>query len=127
MSGFDWSVVLIIPVALRDKANLLACALGHDVLPGNTFAVPLSADGAEPASHFGCHTWAQASFVEMFQAAAQGSLPDIDWSEFGLTLEDVESIVAVLIVSAETTSDGAVHFAAVADAQGVERVEAGEG
>lgn len=119
MSGFDWSVVLIIPVALREKANLLACALGHDVLPGNTFAVPLSATGAEPASHFGCHTWAQTSFVEMFQAAAQGHLPEIDWSEFGLTLEDVQAIVAALIVSAETTSDGASHFAAAASGHGL--------
>lgn len=72
MSAFDWSVVLIVPATLREKANLLACALGHDQMPGNTFAVPLSADGADPASHYGCHTWAQESFVQMFQAAAQG-------------------------------------------------------
>lgn len=126
MSGFDWSVVLIIPAALREKANLLACALGHDQVPGRTFDVQLSADGAEPASHYGCHTWAQTSFVQMFEAAKQGALPDIEWSEFSLSVEDVQEVVAELIVSAEIGSDGAAHFAQVLAAQGLAKLQTPE-
>lgn len=110
---FDWSVVLICPAALQEKSNLLACALGHDVLPGNTFSVPLSADGNAPATHYGCHTVAQLSFVQMFQAAGQGQLPDIVWGDFGLTEADVWEVLGELIVSPRQDLSGREHFESV--------------
>ncbi|MFN3991242.1 MAG: hypothetical protein ACK4IS_13400 [Erythrobacter sp.] len=59
------SVVLIVPADLRDDANKLAELLGHGP---NNYSVPLSADGAEPATHYGLHTWAEQSFIELLAA-----------------------------------------------------------
>lgn len=56
MSGWALSIVMIVPANLKDVANRLSCALGHDVLSGNTFSMPLSSDGSEPATHFGYWT-----------------------------------------------------------------------
>lgn len=97
------SVVMLMPDALRDKANRLGCALGHDAspLPGNTFLRGLSADGSEPATHWGCHTWADQSFLGVLGAAQQGALPPVAWGDFGLTSQDVADVVAALIVSVD--------------------------
>lgn len=99
MSTFDTSLALVVPTALCEKANLLACALGHDTMPGNTFSVGLSPDGSEPATHWGCHSWVQQSFVATLAGAAQGQLPAVDWGEFGLTEKDVWAVLAYMVSS----------------------------
>lgn len=96
---YSISLALVVPAALRDKANRLSCALGHDTLPGSTYSAPLSSTGDEPATHYGCHAWVQPSFVDILAGAAQGTLPEIDWAEYGLTVEDVTAVVAGLIAS----------------------------
>jgi hypothetical protein len=110
MSAFDYSVVILCPAALQADGNLLACALGHDTLPGSTFSVPVSTDGAEPVAYYGCRTDAQQSFVDVFGAAAQGALPPIVWEDFGLTLERVAALLPVLIFDAVFVNERDGHF-----------------
>jgi hypothetical protein len=121
----DWtlSIVMIVPAELQDTANRLSCALGHDVLPGDTFSVPLSATGAEPATHYGCRTAAQQSFVDLLAEAGQGSLPDVAWEDFGLTEADVPAVLSALIIDVKPASEAQGHFEAVVGARGLVRVE----
>jgi hypothetical protein len=108
------SVVLIIPADLQADANMLAAVLGYDQAPGNTYSVRLSANGNEPISHYGCHTWAHPPFVQMISAARDhGVLPDLPWHP--LTADRVLAVCNALIVSARDDMSG--HFsAATADA-----------
>jgi hypothetical protein len=109
-SSFSYSVVLLLPATLQDKGNRLACALGYDELPGKTFIAPASADGVEPATHYGCHTWAQQSFVDTLNAAAQGQLPAVDWAAYGLTEPDMQGVVASLVVSVRVGGEPYQHW-----------------
>lgn len=96
------SLVLIIPAALRDKANALGVALGQG--PGN-FSVALSGDG-ETITHYGLlHQAASADFIGTIKAGQQGVLPDVQWSVFDLTVEDVAAVVSNLVVSVSPDSD----------------------
>ena len=97
--SYTISLALAVPAALRDKANRLSCALGHDTMPGSTYSVPLSPTGQEPATHYGCHAWVQPSFVEILAGASQGHLPEIDWADYDLTAGDVAAVVDGLIAS----------------------------
>lgn len=111
MSSWNLSIVMIVPAALQDTANRLSCALGHDVLPGNTFSVPLSSDGSEPATHYGCRTAAQQSFADLLTAAGGGTLPDdIVWGDFGLRTEDVPPLLASLIADVRSAGQADGHF-----------------
>lgn len=126
MSGWTLSIVMIVPAHLQEVANWLSCALGHDVLPGNTFSVPLSADGSEPATHFGCRTAAKQEFVGILTSAGQGDLPEIEWADFGLTIEDIATVLAGLIVDVRSASEVAGHFDEVLVANGLALVAPGE-
>lgn len=70
------SLVLIIPAALRAEANALGAALGHGP---DSYSVALSADGLEPATHYGLNFVDPApAFLDMIE---QGSPPpDLDFS-----------------------------------------------
>lgn len=120
----DWtlSIVMVVPAAQRDTANKLACALGHDVMPGRTFSVPLSSDGSEPATHYGCRTAAQQSFVDLLTAAGQGELPDVSWADFELTAGDIPAVLAALVIDVRPAGQIYGHFDAVLAAQGLARV-----
>ena len=120
----DWtlSIVMIVPADLREKANRLSCALDHDVLPVDTFSVPLSATGAEPATHYGCRTAAQQSFVDLLTAAGQGELPDVAWADYGLTEADIPTVLAALIIDVKPASEAQGHFGTVIGARGLVRM-----
>jgi hypothetical protein len=62
------------------QANLLAQTFGYG--PDN-FSVALSADGSEPATHYGGFASGGVSpaFVQLMTDAGQGNLPDIEWPE----------------------------------------------
>lgn len=122
MSGWSLSIVMIVPAALQDTANRLSCALGHDMLPGNTFSVPLSADGSEPATHYGCRTAAKQEFVDILTSAGTGDLPDIAWADFGLTVEDIAPVLAALIVDVRPAELASGHFDDVAEYSGLRRI-----
>lgn len=120
----DWtlSIVLIVPAHLQDKANRLSCALGHDVLPGNTFSVPLS-DNGEDVTHYGCRTTAKQEFVAILEAAGQGQLPpDFPLDEFGVTAQDVTDVLAAQIIDVRDASAMIGHFDDVLAATELQRI-----
>lgn len=94
-----FQIAMLLPVALQSKGNLLACALGHDQLPGQTFSVPVSSDGSEPITHYTVVSPVQQSFIDMLVGAKSGILPDIPWEDFGLSEEDVLEVISNLQVS----------------------------
>ena len=123
MTDWPFSIVLLIPAALQDRANRLSCALGYDELPGNTYSVPLSADGSEPATHYGCRSQAKQEFIDILEGAASGSLPDgLDLAAFDLTPTDVAPIMGALIWDARPADQMEGHFDAVTAAHGLQRV-----
>lgn len=117
------SIVMIVPAALRETANRLACALGHDELPGSTYSVPLSADGADPATHYGCRTAAQPSFAAILAAAGGGSLPEIDWAAYDLSEADIAAVLAGLIANVRPAQQADGHFDDVLAAHGLMRIQ----
>jgi hypothetical protein len=119
---YPYSVVLICPADLREQGNLLACAFGHDVLPGQTFSVAVSAGGGEPATHYGCRAIAQQSFIDLFTGAAQGQLPPIPWGDFGLTEADVLALLPALIFDARPAAQSEGQFDDVCTANGLARL-----
>lgn len=122
MSGWTLSIVMIVPAALQDAANRLSCALGHDVLPGNTFSVPLSEDGPEPATHYGCRTAAKQEFVDILTGAGAGDMPDAEWADYGLTVEDIAPVLAALIVDVRPAEQASGHFDEVAEDSDLRRI-----
>jgi len=96
------SVVMIIAAELQEKASLLECAIGKDEapLPGKTYVRPLSPDGSEPVTHWGCHTWETQAFLDGKEAAKSGDYPpSVDFAVYGLSKDDAHSAAAGLIVS----------------------------
>lgn len=112
----DWtlSIVLINPAELQDKANRLSCALGHDVMPGNTFSVPLSDNGTD-VTHYGCRTSAKQEFIDIMTGAETGQLPDVDWSEYNLTVHDIADILTQQILDVRDAGEMSGHFISVID------------
>ena len=122
MTDWNLSIVIIVPAALQDKANRLSCALGHDVLPGNTFSVPLSSDG-ETVTHYGCRTTAKSEFVAILEAAGQGQLPpDFPLDEFGVTAQDVADVLGAQIIDVQDASAMIGHFDDVLAANELQRI-----
>lgn len=115
------SLSLIVPAELRGAANRLACALGLDHLPGQSYSVALSASGAAPAAHYGCHAWATDVFVATLAGAIGGALPPLDLAANGLTEADVAAVLAALLY--EVGDDPAVTWPAALFRAGVLRVE----
>lgn len=111
------SAVLIVPAALRDKANALGAALAYGP---QSYTVPLGPEGAP--THYGAHTWAADDFFARIAGARTGVLPPADWAAHGLTPADVAEVLAALHVSAPGSpldpegapyGDPSTHFAAV--------------
>lgn len=104
------SCTLIIPAALLDRANALGEAMGHGPA---SYSVPLSATGDEPATHYGLHTWAAQTFVDMLDAAGQGVMPEgLDYPA-----QDFAAVVGGLVASIR--GDAAGHFVEVCEAEGL--------
>jgi len=118
MTGTLWtySIVMIAPAATKDGANAIAEALGHG--PSN-FSATLSADG-QTVTHYGCRTQAQQSFVELLAGMGQGEFPPIE----GADPQVIGAILGSLIIDIQNGADGATHFNAVLDANGLARFEA---
>ena len=69
------SAVLILPDAYRDAGNAFGVEKGWG---DNNFSVALSADGSEPATHWGCRADVGPSFVEMVENPDPESGPLIE-------------------------------------------------
>lgn len=120
----EWtlSIVMIVPAALRDNANLISCALGHDTFPGQTFSVPLSETGNGPATHYGCRTAAKQAFADLVSGAMSGALPDLPWGEYGLSEQDVSDILSALVIDVRPADSMIGHFDDVLVDQGLMRI-----
>ena len=110
-----YSTVLIIPAALHAEANALGEAIGWGP---NNYSVPLSATGAEPATHYGLHTWAEDSFLTLIEGVSQGAMPE---GLTGYTIDDLQAITTALIMSARSDQTG--HFDEVCAASDLKRIE----
>lgn len=133
-----YSAVLIMPVALIDKANGLGTAMGHGP---QSYSVPLS-DGAG-VTHYGARARARPAFSAMLAAA--GRIPQEDWEalgldayqvaaggaavagldleDHGLTESDMGAVIAALIfdIQPEGSVDPGQHFAEICAAHGLGR------
>ncbi len=113
---WTYSIVMIAPAATKDGANAIAEALGHGP---NNFSATLSADG-QTITHYGCRTQAQQSFVDLLAGMGQGEFPPIE----GTNPRVIEAILASLIIDIQDGADGAAHFNAMLEANGLTRFEA---
>lgn len=93
-----FKTVMVIPAALKDKADALVVALGLADPGDQSFTVAMPSDDAP--THYVAHARVRESFLAQLAAAGGGTLPDITWGDFGLTEADVWAVLAVLIVSA---------------------------
>jgi hypothetical protein len=116
MSDWPYTVVMLVPAAIRESANQLAAGLDHGP---NNFSVPLSATGAEPPTHFGSRAQAQQSFIDLLTAVGQGELPIIQ----GMTPQEVGTVLMQLQADVNVGVDGYAHFNQVIDAAGLKRME----
>lgn len=112
------SCVLIVPASLHTAANQLGEIMGWGP---NSYSVPLSADGTEPATHYGLHTWVTSEFETMMAGAAQGQMPQ-PLADGGYPLETFLAIMGSLIASIRDSMDG--HWDDILTANGLVRVEA---
>lgn len=85
----SWRVLsMLVPMAWRENANLLAAAFDPDVGGERTFDfVRMSGTGIEPASHAGAQTLIRPSLLQQVEfikasgvvpAALRGSLSEVD-------------------------------------------------
>ena len=101
--------------------NLVATALGHQDPGAETYIVRLSVNGQEPATHFGCHTWATDAFVAAISACvAQTALPPAPWAAVGLDAAAVFAFCGGLIWSVRDV--GEKHFSDVVTANGLQKI-----
>lgn len=108
------STVLILPAAQVATGNAVANAMGWG--PDN-YSVPLSANGLEPATHYGLHAWASPEFRQMIEA---GFYPP-QVAEAGIDKATFDAMMAVLIYS--FWPDYAGHFATIIAENGLQIVE----
>lgn len=99
MTEWFYSVVLLVPQQWQSSGNQLAEAMGHGP---NNFSVPLSADGNEPATHYGCRSQAKHEFVHMLEVAAASGFPPI--------IPEANEIFSHIISDAAFMEDGNMHF-----------------
>ncbi|MCC2602537.1 hypothetical protein [Sphingopyxis yananensis] len=98
------SCTIIIPADVRTKANALAEAMGWGE---NNYTVALSADGAEPATHFGLHAWVHPGFVQLISDADDDIIP-AELVAAGYPEADFLAVVDAATWSIRENSDG--HF-----------------
>lgn len=117
MNDWPYSVVLLIPAAVQAQADQVAAGLGHGP---NNFSVPLSENGSEPATYYGCRTQAQQSFIDLLTAVGGGELPTIE----GMSPKEVGAVLVQMQADVSTSEDGYTHFQRVIGEKNLKRVEA---
>jgi hypothetical protein len=108
------STVLILPVDQVDTGNAVAEAMGWG--PSN-YSIPLSADGRDPVTHYGLHTWATEGFRDMIEA---GYYPP-ELEQAGIDEKTFTAMTAVLVSS--FWPDYTDHFATVTAENNLQIVE----
>lgn len=105
------SCVLILPLSQVATGNAVGAAMGWGP---NSYSIPLSADGADPATHMGLHTWATEEFQQMI---ATGYYPP-DLADAGIEQAAFDDMMAALISS--FWPDYVDHFATVCAENGLQ-------
>jgi len=114
--NWNWRVIIIVPVAEKAAAEQAARHInstGPDY-DGDAFTTPLSANGSDPASHWGLYTSATDAMVDAMAAA----LPEIGGVSFWRHDRD-RRLVASNVTQAEGQAWGFDESLAAA---GLERV-----
>ena len=101
----DWiSTTLIIPADILDASNRLSAIIDPDTGGAETFTIGFSADGSEPASHYGTQSMVAPQYVQLLQlgdpAYVQAALEALA-TEYGRdmpTTEDCGAFTAAVIV-----------------------------
>lgn len=89
----------------HDAACRMAVAMGHADAVGDSFTIPLSADGSEPATHYGTCAYVVEYWQDIIDGTRAGSPPEAPWELVGLTPELVTELLNRMIVA--TAPDGA--------------------
>ena len=92
MNTYPHSLVVICPDALRDEVLALGMMLDPPIDGG--LSVPLSVDGSEPTTHWGCHAWATPQFVAIMTGQVTPEIP-------GVTPEQIAGILSQITVSVD--------------------------
>lgn len=118
------SLVLIVPADQKPVAEAVSTVLGHQQPGDETYVVALSSTGADPATHYGCHTWATPQFVGLVTSCqAQSGLPaGVPWGAAGTNEAAVYAMCAALIVSIREDGQHLGHFDDVVAANGLQKV-----
>lgn len=111
--SYTHSLVMICPAEHAAAVSAVSQTLGHSP---NEFSVPLSADGSEPATHYGLHTWALPTTAYAWTTAEE--VPP-------LAPEQIAWLRSTLIMSARTDLTARAHFDAVMTANGLQVIEPG--
>lgn len=115
MSEYPHSLVVICPDAL--KADVLTLGLMLDPPIDGGLSVPLSSDGSEPATHWGCHAWATPQFVAIMTGQVTPEIP-------GVTPEQIAGILSQITVSVDANGlTMRAHFDHVIAGLGLQVVE----
>lgn len=121
------SAVLIIPLPYMADGNEIAVFLGHDESPGKTYVIPLSSNGNNPATHYGCRAWISEGFEVLVDIAKTGTVPNGTSDELAETALFVRSrytdAISNLIFDARETDDPFGHFVDAALENGLFIVE----
>jgi hypothetical protein len=108
------STVLILPANQVATGNAVAEAMGWG--PSN-YSITLSADGREPVTHYGLHTWATEGFRDMIET---GYYPP-ELEQAGIDEKTFTAMTAVLVSS--FWPDYTDHFATVIKESGLQQIE----
>ena len=126
MGAFNYSLVMAFPDADKPDANKLARAMGHCPEGADEYTVPLSPTGAEPATHWLCHSWCVAEFAAMLGGVAQGQLPEPEaggvWEDYGLSYQRVGELMQSAIVSCIDGADPVTHVNDVLEVAWLQRI-----
>ncbi|NNU17300.1 hypothetical protein HK107_13295 [Parvularcula sp. ZS-1/3] len=103
--SYSHSVVLIVPQQHKADAEAFGLSIGNS---GAEYNVPLSTDGAEPATHYALHAFASERFLDELSGNGQGGQ------------EAFAALNAVMTISVRPSMTG--HFGDVLAAEGLQRV-----
>lgn len=82
--------IIIVSAEQRDMANQAASGIDPDTGGANTFGVPLSADGSEPATHYGCSMLSTEQMRQSMEGA-QGVITSVKWWRLDPTTETLQA------------------------------------
>ncbi len=110
MSDYTISCILIVPVEFQSTGNLLGMILGFGP---DSYCVELSnSNDTSIITHYASHSWVKPDFVKLLEDCQAGILP-LEVEQAGITIEQVQTFLNVLIISCKTDIEPFQHFSEV--------------